>query len=71
MDATHLNRIDMVVLNDAPPELAVAVLDAETPLLIRDAESAHVFERDARLRLSDLAPFLERMRRIKVEAIVR
>lgn len=70
-DATHQDRVDVVVLNDAPPELAVQVLD--TGILVRkaDPEATRAFGRDARLRLADLRPFLDRTRRVKLKAIIR
>lgn len=35
----------------------------------RDAEADHGFVRDAQLRAADLVPFLQRMRRIKLETL--
>lgn len=68
---THRNAVDVVVLNDAPPELAVTVLD--TGRLLRNVNDAehHAFVRTARLRLADLKPFLDRARRRKLDAIAR
>jgi hypothetical protein len=71
VDATHCNDIDVIVLNDAPPELAVAAIDAGAPLLMARDGAVHAFIRDTRLRLADLQPFLARTRRVKLEALVR
>jgi hypothetical protein len=69
--ALHRNEVDLVMLDDAPPLLArKVVLDGEL-LACRDAEAEHAFRRDVQLRAADLAPFLERMRRIKLEALGR
>ena len=74
IDATHCNNVDVIVLNDAPHELAVAAIDAGAPLSATKAgaeETVHAFVRDAQLRLADLRPFLNRTRRLKLEAVVR
>lgn len=69
--ALHRNEVDLVMLDDAPPLLArKVVLDGEL-MVCRDAEAEHAFRRDAQLRAADLAPFLDRMRRIKLEALRR
>jgi hypothetical protein len=61
--------IDVVVLNDAPPTLAVRIAWERQRLFCADAEADHAFRRDAQLRAADLAPFLRRMARLKLEAI--
>jgi predicted nucleotidyltransferase len=78
IDATHCNAIDVVVLNDAPAELAVNVLDLGIALcdaqMRRSAdnlETVRTFERDARLRFGDIQPFLAHMRKLKLEALAR
>ena len=40
-------------------------------LTCRDPEREHAFRRDVQLRAADLAPFLRRMRQIKLEALAR
>lgn len=69
--ATHCNEVDVVVLNDAPPELAVAVLDSGLCLYRSDRAADHAFARTARSRYADLRPFLERTRRLKLAALAR
>lgn len=69
--ALQCNEIDVLVLNDAPPMLTRrAVLDG-IRVLCRDEALDHAFRRDVPLRAAALAPFLERMRRIKLEALRR
>jgi predicted nucleotidyltransferase len=69
MAALGQNQVDVVVLNDASPELAVSVIHTGEPLERRDAEADHVFQRDAQLRYADLRPFLDRTRRLKADAL--
>jgi len=69
MEALRLNRVDVVVLNDAPPELAKTVVHQGTRLLCRAPALDHAFQRDAQLRYADLRPFLERTRRLKLQAL--
>ena len=63
--------VDLVVLNDAPPGLAARVVTRGVPLLLADAEQEHAFRRDVQLRAADVAPFLRRARRLKLEAMTR
>ncbi len=63
--------LDLVVLNDAPPGLAVAVAAAGERLYIGDSEGEHAFRRDVQIRAADLLPFLKRTAAIKREAIRR
>jgi predicted nucleotidyltransferase len=69
--ALHHNDVDLVVVNDAPPLFARRIaLDGER-LVCADAEAERAFRRDVQLRAADLAPFLERMRRIKLASLAR
>jgi len=65
--ALHVNRMDVVVLNDAPPGLARHIVTTGTRVFCPDPEAAHAITRDAMLRAADLDPFLDRMRRIALE----
>ncbi len=69
MEAAGRNDLDVVVLNDAPLELAREVVTRGRRLTGRDPEMEHAFVRDVLIRAADLAPFLLRMRRIKLEAL--
>jgi hypothetical protein len=66
-----VNRVDVVPLNDAPPELAARVLCEGIRVLCRDDEADHAFARRTLLLAADQAPFLRRTRRLKVAAIAR
>lgn len=68
---THCNDVDVVVLNDAPAELAAAVVSHGERLYCADEEADHAFVRTALLRHADLKPFLERTRRLKLATLVR
>ena len=67
----HRNEIDLVVLNDAPPRFARLVVLEGRRIHRADAEAEHAFRRDVQLRAADLAPFLDRMLRLKMEALPR
>lgn len=61
--------VDLVVLNDAPPQLARAILTDGRLLFCRDAEADHAHRRAVLSRAADLEPFLRRTRRTKLVAI--
>lgn len=69
--ALGMTEVDVVVLNDVPPGLAVRIVLDGTLLVVADPEGAHAFSRDAQLRRADLAPFLRRNSRLKREALAR
>lgn len=64
-------RIDALVLNDVPPLLARQIVNSGRRVFCRDENADHVFVRDTLLRAADLEPFLERMRRLKLESLAR
>ena len=63
--------VDVVVLNDAPPQLGRRIVTAGTRVFCADPEADHAFVRDVQLRAADLEPFLRRTRRVKLAAITR
>lgn len=65
----HCNRVDVVVLNDAPPLLARRIVATGKRIGCADPELDHAFVRDCQLRAADVEPFLQRMRRIKLAVI--
>ena len=67
----HRNEVDLIVLNDAPPLFARSIVLDGRLVHCADADAEHAFRRDVQLRAADLAPFLERMRRIKLAALSR
>ncbi len=66
---TKLEGIDLVVLNDAPPLLGRRIVTEGRRLICNDSEIDHAYVRDIQLRAADIQPFLERMRKIKLEAL--
>jgi hypothetical protein len=69
--ALQRNDVDLVVLNDAPPLLGRHVVTTGRRLLCADAEVDHAYVRDVQLRAADLAPWLDRITRIKLAALKR
>ena len=67
----HRNEVDLVVLNDAPPLFARRIVLDGRRVHCSDAEAEHAFRRDVQLRAADIAPFLERMRRIKLAVLAQ
>lgn len=59
---------DVVILNDAPPQLARAIVIRGERIHCTDAELDHAFVRDAQLLAADIDPWLERMRALKLAA---
>jgi hypothetical protein len=68
--ALHRNQVDLVVLNDVPPELGRKVVQDGVRVYVADAELDHAYVRDVQLRAADLDPWLRRMRRIALERIL-
>ena len=60
---------DVVILNDAPPQLARAVIHRGRRVYCGDAEADHAFVRDAQILAADVDPWLKRMRAIKLEVL--
>jgi predicted nucleotidyltransferase len=70
--AGRLGRpVDVVILNDVAPGLGRHVVSRGARVLCRDADADHAFVRDVQLRAADLDPFLRRLRRLKLDALVR
>ncbi|HUH13041.1 MAG TPA: nucleotidyltransferase domain-containing protein, partial [Longimicrobiales bacterium] len=67
--ALGTSEVDVVVLNDAPPELGRAVVTRGVRVYCGDAEADHRYVRDVQLRAADLAPFLRRTRKTKLKAL--
>jgi len=64
-------HVDVVILNDAPPQLARRIVTRGRRVHCLDPEADRAFVRDIQLRAADLEPFLRRMRRLKLDAVVR
>lgn len=71
MHALQARDIDLVILNDAPPELGRRIVTEGRRLFCVDPEADRAYVRDIQLRYADIAPFLRRMRRIKLDYLVR
>lgn len=69
--ALATNAVDLVVLNDAPPTLARAIIRNGRRVCCRDEEADRVFVRTTLLRAADLGPFLRRTRRVKLQRLRR
>jgi len=62
---------DVVILNDAPPQLGRAIVTKGRRIYCTDEERTHAFVRDVQLRAADVAPFLQRTRARKLAALAR
>ena len=62
---------DLVILNDAPPQLGRHILTAGRRLMTRNRERDHEQLRITLLRAADLEPFLRRARAVKLAALNR
>lgn len=69
VDVLDTNDVDLVILNDAPPELGRAIVTRGLRVHCADAEADHAYVRDVQLRAADLAPWLRRVRRVKLDAL--
>ena len=65
---THCNDVDVVVLNDATPELVERATEGGVRVFCADEETDRRFRLLSKLRYIDLMPFLRRNRRIKLAA---
>jgi uncharacterized protein len=62
-------EVDLIVLNDAPPQLGRHIMSNGRRLLVTNADLDHAHRRLTMSRAADLEPFLRRMRALKLEAI--
>ena len=67
----HHNEVDVVVLNDAPPLLGRKIIYDGIRLFRGDPETDHAYVRDVQIRAADLEPWLRRLRKLRLEAMVR
>jgi len=66
---THCNTVDVIVLNDATPELVERATEDGVRVYCADEEADRRFRLLSKLRYIDLVPFLRRNRRIKLAAL--
>lgn len=62
---------DVVILNDAPPQLARHILATGDRVLLNDPAVDHAFRRTTLSRAADLEPFLRRARHVKLQSLDR
>ena len=62
---------DVVILNDAPPQLARHVQATGDRVLLNDPAEDHSFRRTTLSRAADLEPFLRRARHVKLQSLGR
>ena len=63
--------VDLVILNDAPPQLSRHIMTSGRRLVVSDPSIDHAFLRTVLSRAADLEPFLRRTRRVKLAALAR
>lgn len=71
IDVLDANEVDMVVLNDAPALLGRRIVIEGRRVFCAEPEADLRYIRDVQLRAADLRPFLERTRRLKLDALRR
>ena len=71
LQAVSQRDVDLVVLNDAPPQLGRHIMTTGCRLVVLDPELDHAHLRVTLSRAADLEPFLRRMRAVKLAALSR
>ncbi|MFL6199448.1 MAG: type VII toxin-antitoxin system MntA family adenylyltransferase antitoxin [Thermoanaerobaculia bacterium] len=67
----NTNDVDLVILNDLPPLFGRRIIYEGKRVFLGDPEADRVYSRDVQLQAADLAPWLDKMNRIKLEALKR
>ena len=62
-------EVDLVILNDAPPQLVRHIMTGGRRLMLADPVLDHVHLRTTLSRAADLEPFLRRTRAVKLAAL--
>jgi predicted nucleotidyltransferase len=65
------NEVDVVILNDAPPLLGRKIIYDGLRVYLGDPAADHAYVRDVQIRAADLEPWLNRWRKLKLEALAR
>ncbi len=71
MSALGCNEVDVVVLNDAPPLLGRKIIYDGLRVYLDDPAADHAYVRDVQIRAADLEPWLNRLRKRRLEALAR
>jgi predicted nucleotidyltransferase len=71
LTAASGREADVVILNDAPPQLARHIMTAGRRVFLADAGIDHAARRTAMSRAADIEPFLRRARRAKLASLAR
>lgn len=71
ISVTGCNEVDVVILNDAPPLLGRKVIYDGIRLFLGDPEVDHAYVRDVQILAADLEPWLNRLRKLRLEALAR
>jgi len=69
ISVTGCNEVDVVILNDAPPLLGRKIVQDGIQLFVGDREVDHNYFRDIQILAADLEPWLERLRKRRLEAL--
>ncbi|MEO6195381.1 MAG: nucleotidyltransferase domain-containing protein [Thermoanaerobaculia bacterium] len=65
------NEVDVVILNDAPPLLGRKIIYDGLRVYLGKPATDHAYVRDVQIRAADLEPWLNRWRKLKLEALAR
>ena len=71
LGAAVARNVDLVILNDSPPQLSRHILTRGLRLMISNATADHEFLRMVLSRAADLEPFLSATRRLKLVSLTR
>jgi predicted nucleotidyltransferase len=71
ISALGCNEVDVVILNDAPPLLGRKIIYDGLRVYLGEPAADHAFVRDVQIRAADLEPWLNRWRKLKLEALAR
>jgi predicted nucleotidyltransferase len=71
ISVTGCNEVDVVILNDAPPLLGRKIVYDGLRLFLGDPRVDHAYVRDVQILAADLEPWLNRLRKLRLEALAR
>jgi predicted nucleotidyltransferase len=69
ISALGCNEVDVVILNDAPPLLGRKIIYDGLRVYLDDPAADHAYVRDVQIRAADLEPWLNRLRKRRLEAL--